>query len=110
MWLARGQPATARRLFERALSEAQQHPGLSTTGDLHAGLADVLREQDELDAAEAHLEAGRALGEYASLLDQQDRGDFELLQLGWSGLVDPDANIYNFVGTTGSPRAASSTR
>ncbi|TCC32808.1 ABC transporter substrate-binding protein [Kribbella speibonae] len=40
--------------------------------------------------------------EYAALLDQQDRGDFELLQLGWSGRVDPDANIYNFVGTTGS--------
>ena len=73
MWLARGQPATARRLFERALAEAQQHPGLSTTGDLHAGLADVLREQDELDAAEAHLHAGRALGEYASLLENRHR-------------------------------------
>ena len=40
--------------------------------------------------------------EYASLLDQQDSGDFELLQLGWSGRVDPDANITNFVGTGGS--------
>jgi peptide/nickel transport system substrate-binding protein len=40
--------------------------------------------------------------EYASLLDQQDRGDFELLQLGWSGRIDPDANITNFVGTGGS--------
>jgi peptide/nickel transport system substrate-binding protein len=40
--------------------------------------------------------------EYAALLDQQDRGDFELLQLGWSGRVDPDANIYNFIGSTGS--------
>jgi len=40
--------------------------------------------------------------EFASLLDQQDRGDFELLQLGWSGRVDPDANITNFVGTGGS--------
>ena len=40
--------------------------------------------------------------EYAALLDQQDRGDFELLQLGWSGRVDPDANITNFVGTGGS--------
>jgi peptide/nickel transport system substrate-binding protein len=37
-----------------------------------------------------------------SLLDQQDRGDFELLQLGWSGRVDPDQNITNFVGTGGS--------
>ncbi len=44
--------------------------------------------------------------EYASLLDQQDRGDFEILQLGWSGRVDPDANIFNFVGTTGSQNVA----
>jgi peptide/nickel transport system substrate-binding protein len=39
--------------------------------------------------------------EYSSLLDQQDRGDFEMLQLGWSGRVDPDANITNFLGTGG---------
>jgi len=44
--------------------------------------------------------------EYASLLDQQDAGDFELLQLGWSGRVDPDANITNFVGTGGSQNVA----
>jgi peptide/nickel transport system substrate-binding protein len=40
--------------------------------------------------------------EYASLLDQQDQGQFSLLQLGWSGRIDPDANITNFVGTGGS--------
>ena len=40
--------------------------------------------------------------EYASLLDQQDAGNFELLQLGWSGRIDPDANITNFLGTGGS--------
>ena len=44
--------------------------------------------------------------EFASLLDQQDRGDFELLQLGWSGRVDPDANITNFVGTGASQNVA----
>jgi peptide/nickel transport system substrate-binding protein len=44
--------------------------------------------------------------EYTSLLDQQDRGDFELLQLGWSGRVDPDANIFSFVGTGGSQNVA----
>ncbi|MEO6881522.1 MAG: ABC transporter substrate-binding protein [Mycobacteriaceae bacterium] len=44
--------------------------------------------------------------EYASLLDQQDQGNFELLQLGWSGRVDPDANITNFVGTGGSQNVA----
>src|SRR6185437_16397533 len=47
MWLARGRPGTARRLYEQALSTAQRQPGpvLSTTGDLHVGLADMLREQ-----------------------------------------------------------------
>jgi peptide/nickel transport system substrate-binding protein len=44
--------------------------------------------------------------EYTALLDQQDRGDFELLQLGWSGRVDPDANINSFVGTGGSQNVA----
>ncbi|MGC4835240.1 ABC transporter substrate-binding protein [Micromonospora vinacea] len=44
--------------------------------------------------------------EYSSLLDEQDRGNFELLQLGWSGRIDPDANITNFVGTSASQNVA----
>ncbi|MDQ1626912.1 MAG: peptide/nickel transport system substrate-binding protein [Actinomycetota bacterium] len=40
--------------------------------------------------------------EFTSLLDQEDRGKFSVLQLGWSGRVDPDANTTNFLGTQGS--------
>jgi peptide/nickel transport system substrate-binding protein len=40
--------------------------------------------------------------EFTTLLQQQDDGKFQILQLGWSGRVDPDANITNFVGTQGS--------
>ena len=40
--------------------------------------------------------------EYSSLLDQEDRGDFDSLQLGWSGRIDPDQNITSFIGTGGS--------
>lgn len=37
--------------------------------------------------------------EYTTLLDQQDRGDFESLQLGWSGRIDPNGNLDSFLIT-----------
>ncbi len=44
--------------------------------------------------------------EFTSLLELQDQGKFEMLQLGWSGRVDPDGNINNFVGTGAAQNVA----
>ncbi|CAM3538230.1 ABC transporter substrate-binding protein [Kibdelosporangium persicum] len=69
----------------------------------------VTNSQDQLRYAQA-LQASVAEGgfdlritpvEYSTLLDVQKRGDFELLQLGWSGRIDPDGNMTRFL-TTGA--------
>lgn len=75
MWQARGQPAKARRLYERALATADERIGVppSTTGDLHVGLADILREQGDLAPAEQHLETATALGDAGSLPENRHR-------------------------------------
>jgi peptide/nickel transport system substrate-binding protein len=40
--------------------------------------------------------------EFASSLDLTDAGKFQIFQIGWSGRVDPDGNIAQFVQTKGS--------
>lgn len=39
--------------------------------------------------------------EFGTLLEDSSSGDFEALHLGWSGRIDPDLNIYDFMVTNG---------
>ncbi len=73
LWQGLGRPDEARRLYERAVPAADALPGLTTAGDLHVGLADVLREQGLLDEAAAQLELARGLGDGASLPEHRHR-------------------------------------
>ena len=40
--------------------------------------------------------------EFTTALDKADAGQFDVFQVGWSGRIDPDGNIQQFVGKTGS--------
>jgi peptide/nickel transport system substrate-binding protein len=40
--------------------------------------------------------------DFVTSLSKADAGTYETFQIGWSGRVDPDGNIYQFVSTTGS--------
>jgi len=47
-------------------------------------------------ADEAGFEVSLNPTEFASALNLQDAGKYEAFQVGWSGRVDPDGNIFNF--------------
>ncbi|MCW2869721.1 MAG: transporter substrate-binding protein [Streptomyces oryziradicis] len=85
------------------LKEAGVHVPLKVT-------LTVANSQDELRYAQA-LQASVAEGgfdlrivpvEYATSLDVRKRGGFELMQIGWSGRIDPDANTSSFLATSAS--------
>jgi peptide/nickel transport system substrate-binding protein len=40
--------------------------------------------------------------EFVTSLNHEDAGQFETFAIGWSGRIDADGNIYNFLQTTGS--------
>ncbi len=62
----------------------------------------------QAQAKEAGFDVKVQPSEFASALDQTDAGKFDTFQVGWSGRVDPDGNIYNFLHT-GAPLNISGT-
>jgi LuxR family transcriptional regulator, maltose regulon positive regulatory protein len=75
MQIARGGLREARRILEQAgqLAAAQREPVLKATADLLVALSELRREHNELEAAEAHLQRSKALGERASLPENRYR-------------------------------------
>ena len=52
-------------------------------------------------AAEAGFDIEIVAKEFATLLQDQTAGAYEVSQIGWSGRTDPDGNIHTFVTTGG---------
>ncbi len=53
-------------------------------------------------AGEAGFDVQLTTSEYASALNAATRGDFEAFLTAWSGRVDPDGNLYQFLHTGGA--------
>lgn len=53
-------------------------------------------------AAEAGIDISLLAGEFATQLAQNAAGNYEMSQQGWSGRIDPDANIHSFVSCNGA--------
>ncbi|TAM90464.1 MAG: ABC transporter substrate-binding protein [Candidimonas sp.] len=52
-------------------------------------------------AAQAGIQLSLKPSEFAAMLSDSTRGDFNIEMMVWSGRVDPDGNIYNYVGCKG---------
>lgn len=53
-------------------------------------------------AKEAGFDVQLEPTEFVTSLDLADQGKFETFQIGWSGRIDPDGNLYNFHHTSGN--------
>jgi peptide/nickel transport system substrate-binding protein len=68
------------------------------TSPANAQLAQLV--QNFLQAGGINMQIEKV--EFGTLLEQGETGNFQALQLGWSGRPDPDQNIYDFIVTDGS--------
>jgi peptide/nickel transport system substrate-binding protein len=53
-------------------------------------------------AGEAGFEVDVQPTEFVTSLDLADQGEFDTFQIGWSGRIDPDGNLFNFHHTNGN--------
>lgn len=52
--------------------------------------------------SEAGFNLNLQMNEFATLLDRQQRGEYQLSLSGWSGRPDPDSNLFSFVHSKGT--------
>lgn len=69
-----------------------------TNNPVHAQIGQVIQAM----AAEAGIDVQIKSTEFASQLRDQQQGKFQMSRVGWSGRIDPDGNLHQFVTTKGN--------
>jgi peptide/nickel transport system substrate-binding protein len=91
-------PTQARKLVQQTgISNPTVHL-MVPTGSVALRQAQFVQAEEE--AVGIHLVIDST--DFVTSLSKADAGTYETFQIGWSGRVDPDGNIYQFVSTTGS--------
>lgn len=88
--------AQAQQLLSKAGASNLEFTLKTSTGNTE--LAQLI--QGNLQAAGINMKIEQV--EFGTLLEQGEKGQFQALQLGWSGRPDPDLNIYDFIVTGGA--------
>jgi peptide/nickel transport system substrate-binding protein len=89
----------ARQLLQRAGAQTPVHVRLMIgTDQVAARLGQVIQSL----ASEAGFRVELQPTEFVTALRRQDQGNYDSFAVGWSGRVDPDGNIYQFVHANGS--------
>lgn len=73
--------------------------------EIQFGNNNVQRQVNELIqamAAEAGFQISLRPTEFAAMQKEMQAGNFQITQIGWSGRVDPDGNIHQFVSCEGA--------
>ena len=85
----------ARALLAEAGVEAPSLEIQVSNNPIEAQVAQVIQAM----AGEAGFQIELVTKEFATLLSDQTAGDYQASRIGWSGRVDPDGNIHQFVTT-----------
>ena len=104
-WYDESDPVPARDV-ERA-RELLAEAGVETPVriEMQTGNSPVAMQQGQVVqamAADAGFEITLRATEFATLLSENVQGNFDMSAQGWSGRIDPDANISAFVGSDGA--------
>jgi len=91
--------AKARQLVNSSGMAKPVHVSLMIgTDQVNARLGQVIQSM----AKDAGFQVDLAPTEFVTALRRQDQGNYQMFAVGWSGRVDPDGNIYQFVHSKGS--------
>ena len=86
-------PEQARRLLQEAGTDRVAFDLTFATSTTTQQVAELIQSM----AAEAGFDITLRPVEFASMLNQAQAGEFQVVVLGWSGRYDPDGNIHQFV-------------